>query len=189
MKKLVCIAVFSLVFSVAAIAQDVPASELFLGYSYFRFVPAGSSNDLHGWNIAMDFTKNKNLALVADFTGNYGKYDDSLYRIAGADRSGIRNIKVHSFLFGPKVMIPQGRYTPFIQGLFGVYHINRGGRRTRQTENDFGCGLSFGLDIDATERFSVRPFQAQYVALRSQGMVQQDIRISTGLVVKMGKSY
>jgi hypothetical protein len=183
MKKLVIIAVFVMGCSVAAIAQDLPAIELFTGYSYMRFVPAGSSNDLHGWNIALDFNKSKNYAIVADFTGNYGRFNDTINKING------RQIKAHSFLFGPKIMVPQGRYTPFIQALFGVYHLNRGGRLMRSTENDFGCAASFGIDIEANKAISVRPFQAEYVRIRSKAIMQTDIRVSTGVVFKIGTKY
>jgi hypothetical protein len=185
MKKLVFIAVFALGISVTAVAQDfdLPAYQLFTGYSYLRFVPEGSSNDLQGWNIALDFNKSKHYAIVADFTGNYGKYSDKL------NQKENRNIKAHSFLFGPKVTIPQGRYSPFVQALFGVYHINRGGARTRETENDFGCAFSFGMDIQANKRIAVRPFQAEYVAVRSKGIIQDDIRVSSGVVFKMGMKY
>jgi hypothetical protein len=183
MKKLVFIAVFVMGFSVAAIAEDLPAYELFTGYSYFRFAPAGSSADLHGWNVALIFNKNQNAAIVMDFTGNYGGFNDRF------NKHDNRAIKAHSFLFGPKVTIPQGRYSPFIQGLVGVYHLNRGGGASRETENDFGCAFSFGMDIKANDRISVRPFQAEYVVVRSKGIRQSDMRVSSGVVFKMGRKY
>jgi hypothetical protein len=185
MKKLVLIAVLVMGFSVAAIAQDqdLPAYEVFTGYSYFRFVPKGSSADLHGWNIATAFNKNEKVAVVMDFTGNYGKYNDRF------NRHDNRAIKVHSFLFGPKITFPQGRYSPFIQGLVGVYHLNRGGGTTRETENDFGSAFSFGMDIKANDKISVRPFQAEYVMVRSKGIRQSDMRVSSGVVFKMGRKY
>jgi hypothetical protein len=183
MKKLVLIAVFVMGFSVAAIAQDLPAYEIFTGYSYFRFVPTGSSNDLHGWNVALDFNKNKYAAIVADFTGNYGRYNDRYNQLTN------RPIKAHSCLFGPKITVPQGRYSPFIQALVGVYHVNYGGRQSRRTENDFGAAFSFGVDISANKSISVRPFQAEYVALRAKAIIQSDIRVSSGVVFKMGTKY
>jgi opacity protein-like surface antigen len=183
MKKLVLIAVFVMGFSVTAIAQDFPAFELFTGYSYLRFVPEGSSNDLHGWNIALTFNKSQYASFVADFTGNYGKYNDRFNKLED------RNVKAHSFLFGPKLTIPEGRYLPFIQALVGVYHINRGGVPRRNTENDFGAAFGFGLDIDAGEKMRVRPFQAEYVTIRSKGIFQSDIRVSSGVVFKLGKRY
>jgi hypothetical protein len=183
MKKLVFIAVCVMGFSVAAIAEDLPAYELFTGYSYFRFVPTGSSADLHGWNVALIFNKNEKAAVVMDFTGNYGKYNDRFNKINN------RAIKAHSFLLGPKITLPQGRYSPFIQGLIGVYHLNRGGRQARETENDFGAAFSFGLDIKASDKISVRPLQAEYVVVRSKGIRQSDMRVSSGVVFRMGKKY
>jgi hypothetical protein len=183
MKKLVFIVVFVMGFSVAAIAEDLPAYELFTGYSYLRFVPAGSSADLHGWNLALTFNKNNNVAVVMDFTGNYGTFNDRFNKLTN------RAIRAHSFLFGPKIAIPRGRYSPFIQGLVGVYHINRGGRDARETENDFGSAFSFGIDIKANDKISVRPFQAEYVMVRSKGIRQSDMRVSSGVVFKMGRKY
>jgi hypothetical protein len=187
MKKLVFVAVFVMGFSVMAIAQDLPAYEIFTGYSFLRVAPAGSSGDLQGWNLAIAFNKSKNAALVANFSGNYGKVQDPLYLTNG--KPTIRNAKAHSVLFGPKITIPQGRYSPFVQALFGVYHINYGGMRSRDTENDFGLDAGFGLDIEVTKMINVRPIQAEYVAIRSQGRLQSDYRASAGVVFKIGKKY
>jgi hypothetical protein len=118
-----------------------------------------------------------------DFTGNYGKFNDRF------NKRDNRAVKAHSFLFGPKITIPQGRYSPFIQGLVGVYHINRGGMAARETENDFGCAFSFGLDIKTNDRISVRPLQTEYVMIRSKGIRQSDMRVSSGVVFRMGKKY
>jgi hypothetical protein len=187
MKKLVFVAVFVMGFSAMAIAQDLPAYEIFTGYSYLRLAPTGSSGDLQGWNIAVAFNKNKNAALVANFSGNYGKVQDPLFLTNG--KATIRNAKVHSVLFGPKIAFPQGRFSPFVQALFGVYHVNYGGMKKRDTENDFGLDAGFGMDIEVSKQISVRPFQAEYVAIRSQGNLQSDYRLSAGAVFKIGKKY
>jgi hypothetical protein len=176
MKKLVLVAVFVMGFSVMTMAQDLPAYEFFTGYSYLRWAPIGASGDLQGGEIAVAFNKNKHAAIVGDFTGNYGK-------ISG------RNINVHSALFGPKVMMPYGRYTPFVQALFGVYHVNLGGMRKRDTENDFGYALGLGMDVEVNQFISVRPFQAEYVGVRSAGIIQSDMRVSAGAVFKLGKKF
>ena len=118
-----------------------------------------------------------------DFTGNYGTFNDRF------NKRNNRAVKANSFLFGPKIAIPEGRYSPFIQGLVGVYHINRGGRTSRETENDFGSAFSFGVDIKANDKISVRPFQAEYVMVRSKGIRQSDMRVSSGVVFKMGKKF
>jgi hypothetical protein len=187
MKKLVFVAVFVMGFSALAIAQDLPAYEIFAGYSYLRLAPVGSSADLQGGNLAIAFNKNKNVALVANFSGNYGKVKDPLFLRNG--QPAIRNAKAHSVLFGPKIAFPQGRYSPFVQALFGVYHLNYGGFRSRDTENDFGFDAGFGMDIEVNKLVSVRPFQAEYVGIRSQGNLQTDFRISAGAVIKIGKKY
>jgi hypothetical protein len=182
MKKLFFVAVFVMGFSAMAIAQDLPAYEFFTGYSYLRWVPAGASGDLQGWDISVAFNKNQNAAIVADFTGNYGKIMDPLQKRE-------RNIKVHSAMFGPKFVIPQGRFSPFVQALFGVYHVNVGGMKTRDTENDFGFAIGFGTDVEVNSLISVRPFQIEYVGVRSQGIIQDDLRISAGAVFKFGKKF
>jgi hypothetical protein len=187
MKKLVFVAVFVMGFSAMAIAQDLPAYEIFTGYSYLRWAPVGSSADLQGWNLAVAFNKNKNAALVASFSGNYGTAKDPLLLTNGNPTA--RNIKAHSVLFGPKITIPQGRFSPFVQALFGVYHINTGGMRMRDTENDFGFDTGFGMDIEVNKLISVRPFQVQYVGIRSQGNLQTDFRASAGMVIRIGKKY
>src|SRR5215472_16667605 len=99
-----------LAFSLAAAAQDYPKADIFLGYTYTRFnsagvIPAFNANGGSG-QFAYNFTK----------------------RISGVVDLGAVNVRgsslqldttVANFLAGPRVPFHWGRFTPYVQTLFG----------------------------------------------------------------------
>jgi len=182
MKKLVLVAVLILGFSVMAMAQDIPATEIFAGYSHFR-CDKDAACDLNGWDVAVAFNINKHVAPVVDIHGQYGKQYDPRFFMRD------RNFSAHSVMFGPKFMMPVGRFTPFGQFLVGVYHSNLGGMQTRKTENNPAIAIGGGVDVNVNSRLSVRAVQAEYYGIRYLGSVHNDLRISAGAIFKFGKRY
>jgi opacity protein-like surface antigen len=176
MKKFLLVAVLVMGFSMMAVAQDIPATEIFAGYSYFRCTTGTSSCDLNGWNLSAAFNVNKNFAPVIDIGGHYGK-------LTG------RNYSAHSFMAGPKFMMPVGRFTPFVHFLAGIDHSNLGGMKTRDTQNNFALAVGGGVDISVNSFMSVRAFQAEYYGLRLRGELRHDMRVAAGAIFKLGKRY
>src|SRR4051812_23123255 len=111
MKKIFIVSVLVLFCSLAAVAQDVPASELFLGYNFVRVnsttnISAYSSNGASS-QFALNF--NKWLSGVVDVGG---------YHNGVVNGHNIDNTLV-SYLFGPRVSVRRGRVTPYFNTLFG----------------------------------------------------------------------
>jgi hypothetical protein len=96
-----------------------------------------------------------------------------------------RHATTHEFsvMFGPRISLSVGRWTPFGQALFGVAHIN--------TNSSYGSNTSFatafggGLDYRIVKPIAWR-FQGDYVrtqfSLASTGFTQNNFRFSTGIV-------
>jgi opacity protein-like surface antigen len=179
MKKFLLVAVLVLGFSMFAVAQDVPKVEIYGGYSYFR---CNIENDdveckLHGWDASVAINGNKWLGLVVDFGGNYGTVADT------------DEIKAHSLLLGPKFSIRKGRVAPFLQGMIGVAHIKSGEGSSADNTNVFAMAFGGGLDISVNDRVAIRPFQLEYYGMKEPytGEIIDNIRVSAGVVVKLGK--
>jgi len=162
--------------AIAAAADDAPKVEVFGGYSYFHCDmqdPSVSCN-LNGWNASVAYNASNYLGIVADFGGAYGTVEDVL------------DVKSHSFLFGPKVSLRQGKITPFAQALFGVTHIKESQGVDSYSENGFAMSLGGGLDINAGKKIAIRVAQVEYVQTQSSSLISNNFRVSTGIVFKLG---
>jgi len=177
MKKFVLVAMFLLGFSMMSVAQDDPVAEAYLGYAYNRCDTQGSdtSCNLNGWNGSISFNPNKNVGVVVDFGGYYGKVGDD------------EDVNIHSVMIGPKFTFRSERMTPFVQALAGYGHINaKAGPEVLVKENDFAMAFGGGLDINLTNLFAVRPFQIDYFVIKSGNDLLDNFRYSGGIVFKLG---
>jgi opacity protein-like surface antigen len=165
----------------AAQAQETPKVEVFGGYSYLRSYAGGESAGANGWNASVTVKAKKWLGLVSDFSGYYNSYD---VRDAGVNLriSG----HVHSFLFGPRVSVRAGKATPFAHALFGGAHDSARWSGGAFRDNAFGMALGGGLDLKVTDRVAVRVVQADYYMTRIADATQNSLRVSTGLVFRLG---
>jgi opacity protein-like surface antigen len=196
MKKLVLIAVFLLGFSMMVMAQDTPAIEVFGGYSYVRAdpttmdgAPAGQySLNMNGWNGSVVFNGTPWLGFLADFGGYYGTLrTDYNY---GPDGYSWADIDIYSVMFGPKFAVARtGKYTPFIQALFGYARVKAKELGETYSENDFAMAFGAGLDINMSDRIAIRPAQVEYFTIKmgQTGDFADNFRYSAGVVFKLGK--
>ena len=172
-RLLVC-GLMALGMAVPAAAQSSRA-DIFAGYSYLRFDSASlglpHQSNLNGWAATgtMYFFKPW-LGAVADFSGNYGKN----YGLA---------FNAYNFLAGPELTYRRHGNALFIRGLVGEARNQISG--VTDTSLEYGGGA--GLDIGLRPHLSVRAFQADYLKSQSFGVYQRNIRISTGLVFRLGK--
>lgn len=193
-----------LLFPFTALGQSTPKVELFGGYSYLRADGDGDpSANLHGWNASIAGNMNNWLGLVADFSGHYGS--ESLSFVLGpVDFFQTRaDDSTHAFLFGPRVSYRKhNKVTPFVHTLIGAVHDKvdnitvitaRVGNAAAGTlpksisETAFGLALGGGLDVKATDRIAVRLVQADYLLTRFHDDSQHNLRLSFGLVLRLGQ--
>jgi opacity protein-like surface antigen len=179
MKKLVLVAVLLFGFSVIAVAQDVPAAELFGGYSFMRADAQNNTVSLNGWSTSIALNANKIVGVVGDMGGYYGKLDNP-----GVEPT----INVFSLMFGPRISVRKGKVTPFVQALFGYSHASSEVNNVSTgKENDFAMAYGGGVDINVSNRIAIRPAQIEYVGVKSGPDLLNNFRYSAGIVFKFGK--
>lgn len=193
-------------------ASATPKVELFMGYSYWRALPASSSNridGIHGGSTSIALNLDRHLGLVFDFGGF--KSDSLQFTSFGAGSSPSREVdaegNVFTFLFGPRFSFrSRDRFTPFLQVLAGAA---RAGRVTQPgcrapisactplaQDTAFALAAGGGLDFRLHRRFALRLFQAEYfpthfrdaASFTSDRGWQSDVRLSSGIVLRFGGS-
>lgn len=164
----------ALVLAVPATAQNSRA-DIFAGYSYLRFDSASlglpHQSNLNGWAATGTMYVYKPwLGAVADFSGHYGKS----YGFA---------FNTYNLLAGPELTYRRRGDALFLRGLVGVARNHISG--ATDTGLEYGGGL--GIDIALRRHLSVRAFQADYLKSKTFGVTQTNVRVSSGLVFRLGK--
>jgi opacity protein-like surface antigen len=178
MRKFLLIISVACLLPLAAQAQETPKAEVFGGYSYLRADGDGESTNVNGWNGSVAVSANKWLSFVSDFSGHYKSFDDGL-------GSNV-DINSHSFLFGPRVSARGEKVTPFAHALFGGLRSSAGTSGLSFNDSSFAMALGGGLDVKVSNRVAIRVAQADYFMTRVLGDTQNNLRISTGLVFRLG---
>jgi len=163
LRRLSLLAGLILLVSFSAHAQD--KVELFGGYSYMRVNTSPSFNS-NGWELAGNYKFSDWLGAVADFDGHYASP-------FGPDLS------VHSFLFGPQISWPT-RISPFAHLLIGGAHADGGGA----SSTSFALALGGGVDARLVHGVYWRVIQGDYLPTHFFGNTQNDVRVSTGIVLR-----
>jgi opacity protein-like surface antigen len=196
MKKSAVLAGLLLLLPMAARAQATPKGELGLGYSMLRL--SNERTTTHGWDAALAGNINPNLAIVFDFAGHYGNYDETVNAFGDSLRVDVQS---HSAMIGPKVMqTVGGRWTPFAQVLVGVARTNldfryastfTGTELNSETETGVAVTLGGGLDYIASPNVAIRLFQAEYAFLKfpagGANVHEQGARVGAGIVFRFGR--
>jgi opacity protein-like surface antigen len=188
-------------------AGKTPRLELFLGYSYLRAVPTYATGNrlvwMNGGSASAAFNFNRYFGVVADFGG----LADSQLNLTGpgvaTPRVAASGGNAYTFLFGPRLSYRRHeRFTPFAQVLAGGIHASPvtldgcsgTGCVPLPAQTSFALTAGAGLDIGLTRHFALRAVQAEYLMTRFPNPItqatgsQNDIRISSGLVFRLGGS-
>jgi hypothetical protein len=173
-------------------AQD--KFEVFGGYSYLRAsvnetgtllcpgppCPTGTFTDhpsLNGWEGSFMYKPVKDLAVVADFGGNYGSLRSNL---------GGESTHRNTYLFGPQVSFP-ARVSPFVHVLVGGVHESTGAGAVAfffpaHSGNAFAIALGGGIDLKVLPLVWVRLIQVDYMGTHFVSSFQNQQRVSAGVV-------
>jgi len=170
------------IFAMAATASaQVPTQgNIFFGYSFSRTNAfAGNTVSLNGWEGSLEGKLLPWVGIVADFGGGYGSNNFIAVPCAigavNCPPSG-RNVRRYTVLFGPRLSIPVGRYTPFAHFLIGVGHVNAQGA----TDLSFATAAGGGLDYRLIRGLAWR-VQVDNVHTSFFGRGEDHIRFSTGI--------
>ncbi len=192
MRKIGIIIFAVLGFAGLASAQ-IPSGNVFLGYSYesmdssgLDFAGANRAN-LNGWEASAEGKIIPWIGFVADFAGHYGTPN---YQFALGGTNTSVNVSSHEFeaLFGPRVSIPIGKFRPFAEALFGLGHITTNPTSGaivdfQNSDTSFATALGGGIDYRVIKPIAWR-FQGDYVQTRFFGATQNNVRLSTGIVLR-----
>jgi len=137
--------IFLGLFLAAGMAQaQIPTSgNIFVGYSFSRADSLPGSSpvaNLNGWEASLEGKFLPWIGVVADFGAGYGSGTLPIACISACAFSS--SLRRYTYLFGPQVSVPVGRFTPFAHALFGAAHINNGGL----TDTSFATAIGGGID-------------------------------------------
>jgi len=174
MRKVLQVIAFLLFVSLPAMAQNVPAWDIYGGYSYMRADFSGANQALNGWDFAVGENLNSWFGGVLNFTGHYA-------------HPGGTNVNVYSYAYGPRFTFRKIKYlVPFTQVLVGAVRGSAGYLGLSQPKTDFGFAAGGGLDIRLGKYVGVRLIQADYLSTPFFHLRQDNFRASAGLVFYLG---
>jgi hypothetical protein len=194
MYRNICVALFLAIVLVSAASAQIPTSgNVFVGYSYLssdldselttKDVSFGNRANLNGWNAALEGKVLPFVGVVADLSGHYGS--ENLPGPCGGLGSGCagnQKAKMYSAIFGPRVSVPIGKFTPFAEALFGVSHISGSVAGFSNSNTSFADALGGGIDYGIIHGLGFR-FEGDLLQTRFFSNTQNNVRLSTGLVL------
>jgi opacity protein-like surface antigen len=187
MLKAACMGVALFCLAGMASAQVPTSGNVFVGYS---FENTGSSAlklnlsrpNLQGWEGSLEGKVLPWVGIVADFSGHYGSQTYSM-----PTPNGVETIKVtgHELevLFGPRLSVPVGKFTPFGEIMGGIAHINTGGTLPGPSNTSFATAVGGGIDYRLVRLVALR-LEGDYLVTRFFSTTQNNLRLSTGIVVR-----
>ncbi|HEX6803729.1 MAG TPA: hypothetical protein VF133_08635 [Terriglobales bacterium] len=176
-------------------AQIPTSGNVFFGYSYSggnavlrspAFLPASHSAGLNGWEGTLEGKFLPWIGLVADFGGGYGSHTLPACVPGGPGLlcSNFKvNVKTYTVLFGPRVSVGIGKFTPFAHFLVGAGHSNDRGTGYSDSDTSLATAIGGGLDYKLVPAVAWR-VQGDELHTRLFGAAQDHFRFSTGLVIR-----
>ncbi len=181
------IVLFALLACATIAGAQIPTSgNVFFGYSYYSTdLSSVDRANTNGWEASVEGKIIPLLGVVADFDSHYGSQNfpgSCVTSLSGTFCSTFSaDVTEHNYLFGPRVSFSAGKFRPFAEGLFGVGHVdvNNG----VGSDTSLATALGGGLDYKIIKPVAWR-LQGDYVETRFFGTTQNNVRISTGIVLR-----
>jgi opacity protein-like surface antigen len=180
------IALVILLFAGVASAQ-VPSGNIFFGYSYENSsstalnLEANRAN-LQGWEASLEGKWLPWVGILADFSGHYGSENATALTPNGPVAANVTGHELE-LMFGPRVSVAVGKFTPFAEIMGGVGHMNTGGTFPGPSDTSFASAVGGGIDYRVFRPIAVR-LEGDYVTTRFFGNTQNNLRLSTGVVFR-----
>lgn len=171
-------------------AQEQPSRfDLYGGYYYARInvnanVPGIAPSATYigeGGGGQFKYNATNWLGVVGDLSGFY----------ATSAGNGAFAGAFLTYLVGPRVNFRHGKFTPFVQALFGGVRTTDGIAQSTGTENNFAMTTGGGIDFKLSKRVSLRPIQAEYFMTKIPDGLnnrQDNLRIGAGIVLHLGRT-
>jgi hypothetical protein len=173
MKKWFVVIAFSLLFTMAAFAQDVPKFEVPVGFSFVNVHPQAAgitSFNVFGGGGGFVYNVTPLIGIRADLMG----YTQSSGHQVTENGQVVGNVSgnLFTYLFGPQIKKHSGKIQPFGAALFGAAHTNlysnicnlEGGCGSGSgSNNGFAMQYGLGLDVPITKSIQFRPVEVDYL--------------------------
>ena len=176
-----------LMFAGLASAQIPTKGNVFFGYSFYNTdLSSIDRANTNGWEASVEGKVFPFIGIVADFDSHYGSQNFPICVVPPGSGGGAlcssfnANVTERNYLFGPRVSVSVGKFRPFAEALFGGAHVNAG---NAGSDTSFATAIGGGLDYKIIGPLAWR-FQGDYVQTRFFGTTQDNVRISTGIVLR-----
>ena len=180
MRKLAALLLGILLGAGMAQAQIPTSGNIFVGYSFSRTDALPGSSpvaNLNGWEASLEGKFLPWIGIVGDFGAGYGSGSAGI--VCTHDCFFSTSVRRYTYLFGPRVSVPIGRFTPFAHALFGAAHINNGGI----TDTSFATAIGGGIDYRLIHGLAWRvQGDEMHTNLFSTG--ENHFRFSTGIDIR-----
>lgn len=184
MRKIAVVAILTVIMTGFAAAQIPTSGNVFFGYSYYNSSINGQRTSLNGWEGSVEGKVLPFIGIVGDFSG----YDGSQNVTTCAVPVGVApgpciintNFTEHNYLFGPRASISVGKIRPFAELLIGAGHVHINGG---SSDTSFATAVGGGIDYRLVRLLAWR-FQGDYIHTNLFNIAQNNLRLSTGIVVR-----
>ena len=189
MRKVAIIVSFVLLLSGLTVAQIPTSGNVFFGYSYLNTsVSPLSRTGTNGWEATVEGKVLPFIGIAADFSSYYGSQDfpgsvsvPVCLPPAVCSPTFINvGVNEENYLFGPRASISISKFRPFAEVLVGAGHINA---HAAGSDTSFATAIGGGLDYKLLRILAWR-FQGDYLQTRFFSNTQNNVRLSTGIVVR-----
>lgn len=189
MQKLFLMAAIAIALPIIAQAQEItPRTEIFVGYSYMRLDQnsqlTNQDRDLNGYNVEGTVTLYKKwLGVTVDASGNFGDLQENFFPQT--------NQGITLLMAGPQITYRRFKqFQPFARFLIGAgrQRLDNLATNFSQTNYDYAFAAGGGIDIRTpfSDRLAIRAFQADYVRTNFLGVKANNLRASTGIILRFG---
>jgi opacity protein-like surface antigen len=181
MRRIVLILSSLVLFAGLASAQVPTSGNVFFGYTYYNtdISPIDRANT-NGWEASVEGKVLPWVGIVADFDNHYGSENFPVACPVGGLCGANFDISEHNYLFGPRVSFSAGKIRPFVEGLVGIGHVNL---KDSDSDTSFASALGGGIDYRVLPHVAWR-LQGDYVTTRFFSATQNNVKLSTGIVVR-----
>jgi len=175
-----------LVIPASVLAQEMPKVEVFGGYSNLVSNFTNSSLDMNGVNFSVQQNMNSWFGGVLDFSTHFGTENQTVSGLSTTTTSFRTNTQ--SVTYGPVFSYRKNKnIVPFGHAMVGAVRGGKEYLNISQPEVRFGVYAGGGVDVKVTPMVALRLIQADYLLTRFSGVRQDNIRLSAGIVLLLGK--
>jgi len=169
------VAVVFLAMPLSARAQQTPVVEVFGGYSNLSANVSTSSFNMNGVNFSATENLNSWFGGALDFSTHFGT------------ENGFK-VNTETVTYGPVFSYRKvKRVVPFGHTLLGAVRGGPEYLNLSKGETRFGVYAGGGVDVMLRPNLAIRLFQADYLMTRFSKTRQDNMRLSVGIVLLLGK--